>query len=264
MKNVVSLSLTAAAILACVAQPVALGAAAPNVDTLKQALEKKLQKLRPDGMSERNVLFNDVRAGQGNAGSYPFRVSLTIRDYGAGYPRNHYYGQTCVSKIEQGVYTLSPDDFGGWNVEGRMTPDLSEKKCQNNPSAGVSSMPLSGLAGTPAPSGKVEAVSSTAAPSQARPAAGGVVAPGPYECWSNGEARGGMNFTVKGNGQYVDSDGKSGSFTVMPSTGKMTFNSGGLSDLGPGFSALYYEPQGHPTVSFRSNRGAEAAFCQKK
>ncbi len=43
----------------------------PTVDTLKQALEKTLQSLKPAGMTERNVLFQEVRAGKPNAGSYP-------------------------------------------------------------------------------------------------------------------------------------------------------------------------------------------------
>jgi hypothetical protein len=31
-----------------------------------------------------------------------------------------------------------------------------------------------------------------------------------------------------------------------------------------GFFAIYHEPQGRPTVSFRSERNSEAAFCQKQ
>ena len=47
-----------------------MSAPAPAVDTLKQVLNQRLQKLRPDGFTERNVLFENVRAGKGS-GDYP-------------------------------------------------------------------------------------------------------------------------------------------------------------------------------------------------
>ena len=77
------------------------GTPAPSVDTLKQVLNKRLQSLRPDGMTERNVLFQEVRAGSPAPGSYPFQVTAVIRDYGPGYPANRYYGETCVSRLEK-------------------------------------------------------------------------------------------------------------------------------------------------------------------
>ena len=38
-------------------------AQAPTADVLKQVLQKSLLKLRPEGISERNILFQEVRAG---------------------------------------------------------------------------------------------------------------------------------------------------------------------------------------------------------
>ena len=108
MKNTTPYWLTLAAVLlpGCVEQALAQPAGAPTVEAAKQALNRKWQKLKPDYVAERNVLFQDVLAGKADAGSYPFRVTVLIRDYDAGYAANRNYGKTCVSRIEQGVYTL--------------------------------------------------------------------------------------------------------------------------------------------------------------
>ena len=241
-------------LLGCGATSLAPAASAPSIETAKQVLDQKWQKLKPDGMTERNVLFQDVRAGAVNAGSYPFRVTAIIRDYGPGYPRNGYYGETCVARIEGETYTLWAGATG-WQVDGRMTPDLSAKKCQKNPVAGVSSMPLQTLPGTPAPSGPI---------ASAGPQRSGGLVEGPYTCWSNGQSRPLLNFTIRGSGQYVGADGSAGTFTFDPASSRVTFKGGPLGDLGHGFSTIYYEPQGRPTVSIRGASGAEAAFCQKE
>src|SRR5258708_8227241 len=144
-----------------------LCAQAPTVDTLKQLLNQRLQKLRPDGSTERNVLFQDVRAGNASGGDYPFQVTALIRDYGAGYPANRYYGETCVGQMDKRVFRVSRDDFGQWQVEGAMTVTSSDgRQWKPNPSARVSSIPLASLQGTAAPSG--------APPPAPAPLAGGV------------------------------------------------------------------------------------------
>ncbi|MGE0715697.1 MAG: hypothetical protein AB7P02_09650 [Alphaproteobacteria bacterium] len=89
------------------------------------------------------------------------------------------------------------------------------------------------------------------------------VATGSYECWANGQARMLMNFTVTGAGAYRASDGSNGRFTLSPATGAVAFT-GYMKDVMPdGFVAVYHEKNGKPTVSFRSPRGSEAAFCEK-
>jgi hypothetical protein len=118
-------------------------AAGPNVELAKQVLTRKWLQLRPDGVKERNVLFQEVRP----AGGSNFVVTAIIRDYETGYPPNHYYGRTCVSRIEQWTYTLW-NGSAGWDVDGRMTPDMSKVQCKPNPADGVSSQPLQGLPGT--------------------------------------------------------------------------------------------------------------------
>lgn len=87
---------------------------------------------------------------------------------------------------------------------------------------------------------------------------------GSYECWANGAARMLMNFTVTAPGRYTDSEGKAGRFVLDAGTGRVTFQGGLLDGAMPdGFVAVYHAPGGKPTVSFRSPRGAEAAFCER-
>ena len=233
---------------------------ASSVDVFKQAIEQRLLKLRPDGSTERQVIFQSVTPGR-SAGN--FRATLSIRDYGPGYPKNRYYGETCVGVLTDEPYTMSPDPAGGWHVEGRMTPDLRDRTCKPNPSDGVSSIPLSTVAGTRAASGPI-AGPAPAAPAAPAAAGTGALATGAYTCWANGEGRGIMNFTVTGSGRYTGSDGAAGAFTYNAATTRVTFTSGALAGVMPdGFYAVYHLAQGRPTVSFMSARGAEAVFCQK-
>jgi hypothetical protein len=96
----------------------------------------------------------------------------------------------------------------------------------------------------------------------AAPAKTGAVATGAYECWAFNTARSNLNFTVTGPGSYRAADGSSGGFTFDPGSGRITFT-GYLADVLPeGFTTVYHEPKGHPTVSFR-RRGAEASFCER-
>jgi hypothetical protein len=241
----------------------ALAQSAPTVDAAKQALDKKWQTLKLGDTTERNILFQEVTAGRASGGSYPFQVTVLIRDYGPGYPANQYYGTTCVSRIERGVYTLSPDDFGGWNVEGRMTPSLSEQRCQDNPSTGVSSIPRSSLSGTPSPAGQV--------PSSARPYVaqagngGGAVRQGVYECWSSNRANMTLNFSIGAGNHYAGYNGSPGTFSFDTASQRITFKGGTLDGvMSQGFYSIYYAPQGRPTVSFRDAGGSEVAFCQRQ
>jgi len=199
-------------------------AQAPTVDTLKQVLNQRLQKLRPDGATERNVLFQEVRSGNASGGDYPFQVTALVRDYGPGYPANRFYGETCVGRMDKRVFRMSRDDFGQWKVEGAMTithgPDM---QCKPNPSAGVSSIPLSSLQGAAAPAG-------TPTPAPAPPVSQGssALATGEYACYgSGGRLLIGLGFKVVANGKYTDLDRKStGTFTVQGST--ITFHGGHL------------------------------------
>ena len=66
-------------------------------------------------------------------------------------------------------------------------------------------------------------------------------------------------------GRYTDAAGKSGSFTFDPGTQRITYRGGALDSASDkGYTTIYYEPQGRPTVSFRNRGGDEIVFCQKE
>ncbi len=243
----------------------AFAATAPSAETLKELLSRRLQSLRPAGTTERNVLFQEVRAGTPSGGTYPFQATLLVRDYGPGYPANRFYGETCVSRFDKVRFALLPDEFGGWHVEGAMTPSMEDTKCTKNPAAGVSSIPLASLPGTAAPVGTAAAWPATAAP--AAPAAGsggGALPSGNYECWANGQARLLQTFTTRSKTQYTGSDGVAGTYSLDPNTGRLQFHGGALDGVLPkGFYMMYHAPKGMPTVSFRNSQGSEVSYCEK-
>ena len=202
-------------------------AQAPTADVLKQVLQQSLLKLRPVGISERNVLFQDVRAGTPHDTRYPFQVTLLIRDYEPGYPANRYYGNTCVGRMDHSQFDLSRDDFGGWIVQGAMTVTSGpDKTCKPNPSAGVSSIPLASLQGSAAPAGAPPAAA--LAPAPAPRGAGSTLAAGEWACYgTGGRLLIGLGFRVVSDGKYTDLDRKnSGTFTLQG--GAITFRGGHL------------------------------------
>ncbi len=90
-----------------------------------------------------------------------------------------------------------------------------------------------------------------------------VVATGSYECWAHGQARMLLNFKVTGKDTYAGESSK-GSFTYDSASGKVTFKGGHLDGMMPkGFTTIYHEPHGKPTVSFRGPSGGEASFCER-
>ena len=207
----------------------AMAAEAPSADTLKQVLEQHLQKLRPAGTTERNVLFQEVRAGTG----FWFQVTLTIRDYGPGYPANHYYGETCVGHMEKEPFELRRDPFGGWQVEGRMTVTTSDgKKCKPNPSEGVSSIPLASLTGSPAPTGPAAAANpeGTGNKPAGKDGAHASVTAKSYDCVISIDAtlQTVPGFTIKAGGRYMDADGKNGTYSFDPAQSLVTFHGGSM------------------------------------
>jgi hypothetical protein len=222
----------------------------PSVETFKQVLTQKLLSLPPEGMTERNVLFESAQGGRGGS----FQAVVNIRDYGPGYPPNHFYGTTCVSRLAAS-FTMLAGDGGQWLLDGPLTPPLDTRKCQNNPSEGASAVPLSSVSGTPA-NGRAPAPPAGTSPP-------GSVALGSYECWANGQARLLMNFQIRSANGYIGSDGKPGTFT-LDAAGNIAFHGGALDGVMPqGFTSHYYSPRGRPTVSFRGRSGGEAAFCEK-
>jgi hypothetical protein len=103
-------------------------------------------------------------------------------------------------------------------------------------------------------------------PAAPRPPAGaaGAVALGSYECWAFSSPRMLLNFTILSASRYKDSEDATGSYTYDPGTKRIAFTSGLLNGAMPdGFYSIYHEPNGHPTVSFRSRRDSEASFCER-
>jgi hypothetical protein len=68
-----------------------------------------------------------------------------------------------------------------------------------------------------------------------------------------------LNFKVTGNGRYSDPEGREASRTIP-----RTARSASRADTSTDFTSVYHENKNRPTVSFRSGRGAEASFCEKK
>jgi hypothetical protein len=222
--------------IAC-SSSLAMAADAPSVDTLKQVLDQQLQKLRPVGYTERNVLFQEVRAG--TPPGFWFQVTATIRDYGPGYPANQYYGETCVGQVDKWPFELTRDPFGGWRAEGRMSTLMSDgtRQCKPNPSAGVSSIPLSSLKGSPAPSGPAAAApppAPVAGKDAGLPAgkagAQGSVAARSYHCVFSIDSvlQTVPGFTIKAGGGYMDADGKNGTYTFDPAQSLIAFHGGSM------------------------------------
>jgi hypothetical protein len=201
-----TLALLAAATVVCTAQT-------PTPDVLKQVLTTTLLGLRPEGFTERQVLFQSVTAGTKKGAFYPFTVNAIIRDYGPGYPPNRYYGQTCIRKMDGWNFNLSPGANGQWAVDGMMTV-TNASVCRDNPGAGVSAVPLATLPGTPAPAGA--------------PAAELHV--GEWACYgTGGRLMTGMGFRLQPNGGYVDLDNRrAGRYSYNKAAATITFQGGFL------------------------------------
>lgn len=174
--------------------------------------------------------------GKEQNGAYAFRATIAIRDYGPGYPANRYYGQTCVGKLIDQVYWMSPDGFGGWKVEGTMTPDLARRTCKNNLEAGASSMPIETVEGAPAhtvsaPASRAREAMDAGSTARTRNArASGAITSGEWACHgAGGRALIGLGFRVNPDGTYTDLDGKGrGRYAVDASSGTLTFVGGHL------------------------------------
>lgn len=94
-------------------------------------------------------------------------------------------------------------------------------------------------------------------------AASAQVGLGANECRASSSPRMDLNFEVTDDHSYVASDGSVGTFKFDQETQAIRFT-GYLGDVMPeGFTTLYHEPNGRPTVSFRGRSGAEASFCER-
>jgi len=200
-----------------------ISAQQPTTAQFEQTLEAQLQGLKPQGTSVRTVRFVSAQAGKANGGFYPFLVTASIHDYGTGYPPNNYFGETCVGKMANEKFDMVKDDFGKWMVQGRMTP--REYECKKNPAEGVSSIPLSSVAGNAA--SKVPAPAPSAS---ANKSAATTLYMGEWACYGFGNRiMAGMGFVLDSKGGYADKDGARGGKYSYNATGStLTFRGGFL------------------------------------
>lgn len=179
---------------ACASQ----GSDGPTVEQFQAALDAQLQALRPEGYTERTVLFENVRAGTSNGPRHTFVVTATIHDYGPGYPSNGYFGQTCVGRMDGWEFDMLPNAAGEWIVQGRMT--VTDSTCQDNPAEGQAAVAVASLPGQ-----RAAAVAPPAKPS------GGSLALGEYACYgTGGQMMTGMGFVLSPDGTYADVEGERG------------------------------------------------------
>ena len=194
--------------------------AQPGPGDVASALEKKWQSLKKGAASEeRNVRFESIEAGRANGDSYPFRVTATVHDYESGYPPNGYYGKTCTMRFSEEVYTMRPDAFGGWEVQGRMTV-FDEHRCENNTSAGAKSIPLASVAGQPA-----AAFGTSGAVQPLRPE-DRQITQGEWACTGYGQATL-FGFVMAADGTYQQGD-EAGTYTYDRGAAVISFDSGPL------------------------------------
>jgi hypothetical protein len=211
-------------IFASLLAPMPVLAADPSVELFQQKLNAQLQLLKPVGYTVRTVLFQDVRPGKQDGAYFPFQVTAAIHDYGSGYPRNAFYGATCVGKMDKVRFDMRADAFGDWIVEGAMTP--TDHQCKDNPSEGVSSMPLAGLTGR-------QAQPASASAPAAKPAATGTAGLylGEYACYgADNQMIAGMDFRMMPAGKYTDGDGKRGGTYVYKAAKSAVSFRGGFLD----------------------------------
>ncbi|MBK8284985.1 MAG: hypothetical protein IPK97_08855 [Ahniella sp.] len=219
------LCLTAGALLlaACSSQ----GGEGPTPEQFKAALDAQLQALRPGGMTERTVLFENVRVGKSNGPRHSFSVTATVHDYGPGYPSNGYYGQTCVGRMDNWIFEMVPNAMGDWVVQGRMT--VTDNECRNNPAEGQAAVPVTSLAGQRA-----------AAVAMPPPPEGGSLALGEYACYGTGsQLMAGMGFVLSSDGSYADlDDDRGGNWQYDEGSASIRFSGGFLDgQRGSGVSA---------------------------
>lgn len=203
------------------------GSEGPSVEQFKAALDAQLQKLRPEGFTERTVLFEAVRAGASKPPRHTFVVTATIHDYGPGYPANGYYGQTCVGRMDGWEFDMLPNAAGEWIVQGRMT--VSDAKCQDNPAEGQAAVAVASLGGE-----RATAVAPPAAPAE------GSLTLGEYACYGVGSRMmAGMGFVLSDDGTYADVDGeRDGRWQHDAATATIAFRGGFLDgQQGTGVSA---------------------------
>jgi hypothetical protein len=124
--------------------------------------------------------------------------------------------------MDQWKFDVSRDRFGEWAVEGPMTVTLSDgHKCKPNLSAGVSSIPVASLPGSPAGKGPI----ASAGPMSPEANSSGLPT-GQWGCNGTGN-RMLFSFYLQPNGTYLDGFKKQdGTYRYDARSGTITFSGG--------------------------------------
>lgn len=185
----------------------------PSVEDLKHTLEAALVRLKPAQFTTRTVLFDDVTAVAQDGTGYPFVVTVNIHDYSSGAPSKQDYGRTCLRRMDQWTFALTPDSVAGWKVSGRLAG--ADSVCMDNPAAGESAIPLESLAPAERPPVDDDA---------------GNLPAGEWACYNeSAQLLPKMAFVLKASGKYTDADGaRGGTFVYSAGRSEITFRGGFL------------------------------------
>jgi len=204
----------------------------PSVNDFKQAFEKKMQYLKPTGYEKRTVKFVQVTPGKATGSNYPFKVSAYIHDYDEGYSANNYYGQSCLGKIDNWIFTMYQDEFDEWIVQGKFSVTGDALTCADNPSQGVMSIPMEAVPGTeykPVINNPGNQKPTTVKTETNKQVPSSLYI-GEYACYgTGGRLMAGMGFTLLNGGNYYDLDKRrGGKFTYNAQKATISFSGGFL------------------------------------
>lgn len=199
--------------------------AQPSTEIFKEVFVKQLQHLKPVGYERRTVKLVQVTPGKTVGGTTSFKVTAYIHDYDEGYPSNKYYGQTCLGKMDNWIFTLLKNDFGEWVVQGRFT--VTNNTCITNPSLGEESQPLSDVPGTTYEIGKNAGAATNTVKKSEHP---NTLYIGEYAAYgTGGRLMTGMGMTLTADGRYYDLDKKrGGTYKYNQQASTITFTGGFL------------------------------------
>lgn len=214
--------------------------AVPSTRNFMRVLDAQIQQTKPRDIFKRTLVFADVSAGEPEGKIYPFTTTATIHDYNPGWPPEHYYGRTCITRIVRTRYNMLRDRIGEWKVE--MKAESPQPVCTDNPTEGRSAFPLDSLGGTrvgtslPLP----ELMTKNQVNINLRL--------GEYACvWPGGRMASQMRFRLNRDKTYTDLDGvRAGTYTFEPLSATLTFKGGFLDKMGGksvgGISAFAISP----------------------
>jgi hypothetical protein len=218
------LALVAAAILVV---PVRAEASVPpSTKDFMRVLDAKIQRAKPREVFQRTIVFADVSAGEVEGEVYSFIVTATIHDYNPGWPPDHYYGKTCITRIVRTRYRMLRDRLGEWTVE--TNADTPPSVCTDNPMEDKSAFPLDSLRGTRV---------GTSAPLPALMTKKQVnvsLRIGEYACTGpGGRIASQMNFRLNPDKTYTDLEGaRGGTYVFDALSATLKFRGGFLDKMG--------------------------------